>query len=125
MTDTWNEEQIRAMFEDADNTHLPVDVVMHNLKKPKVEFAEGEVACANRYQGDHDQYFKHTGDNGDNSGIRKTTLTEKGPEVRALRDALAMARQDLIDYASDALPVGPRHRAEDALSAFDEAISGE
>ena len=124
MSDTWNEVQIREVLGATKPYTVDIDKVIAALKKPKVEFAEGEVFAWNFGM----LQYSHIKDNAHAyPDARKLTQTEVGKDwVRAdkamkLREAM---RKVLLAYATE-YPDEVEALAEEAIKAFDGAISDE
>ncbi len=125
MSDSYTEKQIRDAIVNgialADGKHYSVnpDDVIAALKKPKPKFAKGEVYGLT---GIHLAYFANDGITAIDTAIRRPlTLTEHGPAVRALRDAMEKIRDRPIEDCIDSI-ITMQSEAEHALKAFDEAI---
>ena len=119
MSDTWNEVQIREVLGATKPYTVDIDKVLAALKKPKVEFAEGEVFAWNFGM----LQYSHIKDNAHAyPDARKLTQTEVGKGwVRA--DKVMKLRE----YVEQQTVHGSKCRvlSTQALAAFDEAISDE
>ena len=111
---TYTEAEIReamaVFYRISDGDEIRPDHLIYHLKRPKHGFAEGQVLLC---RGDYRTYYRYFPClNTDN--LRGLTLTELGPHVKALRDAVGDVDKYPVDYA--------RKLLRDALAEFDKAV---
>ena len=111
------QEKAQSVLMRHDDEFVKIDSLIAALKKP--QFAEGQVFYHSSPGGVRPQYdvYCHDGGYDTTPSSRPLTLTEHGPAVRALREAMIRVRDEHpTQYGLWA------RISRDALAAFDEAI---
>ena len=107
MTDTYTEAEIRDAIDRTNNIgDWTADKIFKELKRPKHDFAEGQVVFDSRYA-------CYTIIPDVDSQCRHLTLTELGPHVTALRDGALKLSYRNNDYTLTAAKL---------VEAFDKAV---
>ena len=121
MTDTYTEDEIREAIQQGNDVGMgayevtPGEVIAA-LKKPKWEPADGEFYLYLDHGAGWD-IWEHTEGDDVKPNAKPMNLTQHGPAVRALREAMIRVRDEHpTQYGLWA------RISRDALAAFDEAI---
>ena len=115
-----DEEQLAALkaaYQEVHGTRMWSE--FEKKLRPKPKFAEGQLLIRQDRFNEYTKYF----DKLDTKHLRPLNLTELGPDVKALRDA--MARLSTGDVGKGGYDSVYCPFAADALNAFDAKHGGE
>ena len=109
---TFTEAEIREALLNVSNILLAEKVIAH-LQHPKHDFAEGQLLIRTDKAHEYSYYF----DRLSTANLRGLTLTELGPHVKALRDAMVSISRQVHSSGSILGKI-----ARSAIKAFDAAV---
>ena len=111
---TYTEAEIREAIDRTNNIgDWTADKIFKELKRPKHDFAEGQVIADTRFIENHVEYDSEVADI---EAYRHLNMTELGPHVKALRDGALKLSYRNNDYTFTAAKL---------VEAFDKAVGEE